>query len=184
MRRTETGRLSKLVVRRGQAFHLKLFCNRPYVRGKDAISIILTVADEEKPTHGRGTFIAIPLNESCESLEGDADWCAGIEEKIGDILVIHIKASVHAPVTQWKMDVDSKLLEGGSKTYSLPQAFYLLFNPWCKWDQVYMPSNFTFNFSYKVSYFDFNKNNVKNFLTIRILRGGAIGDAWVCINNF
>uniref|UniRef100_A0A336LKB0 protein-glutamine gamma-glutamyltransferase n=1 Tax=Culicoides sonorensis TaxID=179676 RepID=A0A336LKB0_CULSO len=137
MRRHE--RLCKLVVRRGQAFHLKLQCNRPYIHGKDAISLIFTVADEEKPSHGAGTLVGIALKDSCSELDGDVEWCAGIEKITGDIIEIHIKAGITAPVTKWKLDIDTKLFEGGSKTYSLPQPFYLLFNPWCKWDQVYMP---------------------------------------------
>lgn len=140
MRRHE--RLCKLVVRRGQAFHLKLHCNRPYVHGKDAISLIFTVTDVDKPSHGRGTLIGIGLKETCSELEGDVEWCAGIESINEDIVEIHVKAGVTAAVTQWSLDIDTKLLEGGAKTYSLPQPFYLLFNPWCKWDQVYMPSKF------------------------------------------
>lgn len=137
--------MPKLVVRRGQIFRLKLICNRPYAKSKDAISLIFTVADEEKASHGRGTLIAIPLQENSKEVDDDSklEWAAGIEAVNGDVLEICIKSAVTAAVTQWKLDFDSKVLgEGGNKTFSLPQAFYLLFNPWMPADQVYMPSKY------------------------------------------
>lgn len=128
----------KLVIRRGQPFKLKLTCSRPFVRDKDGMSLIFTVADVEKPHYGNGTLIGIALKNNPREL-GDADeWSAAIDSIHGDILEIVIKPSATASVSRWKVDIDTKLYSGGAKSYSLPQPIYVLFNPWCPDDSVYM----------------------------------------------
>lgn len=129
----------KLVVRRGQVFKLKLHCNRPYDEKTDAISLIITVADVEKASFGNGTIIAIPLKNVSTDLGRSFEWGASKNSLHGNILEINIKPAANAIVTQWKLDIDSKNLDkNSSKTFSLAQPFYVLFNPWCREDQVYL----------------------------------------------
>jgi transglutaminase 1 len=141
MRRDEsTGSIAKLVVRRGQKFKLKVTCNRPFNRERDAMSLIFAVAEEEKPTHGHSTMAIAAVNQSPYDLGSALEWGAAIDEIHGDVLEIFVKPPATTPVTQWKMDFDTKLLDGvGTSSFSLPQAFYVLFNPWCPDDQVFMP---------------------------------------------
>uniref|UniRef100_A0A182NEW6 protein-glutamine gamma-glutamyltransferase n=1 Tax=Anopheles dirus TaxID=7168 RepID=A0A182NEW6_9DIPT len=134
-----SGKIPKLVVRRGQPFRLRLICDRPYDRSRDALSLIFTVADEEQPTHGHATLVGIPVNQFPEQLGDAQEWGAAIETIRGDMLGILVKPAATAPVGQWKLDIDTKLLSDAfGKSYSLPQAFYVLFNPWCPDDLVYM----------------------------------------------
>ncbi|XP_041780647.1 annulin isoform X3 [Anopheles merus] len=134
-----SGKIPKLVVRRGQPFRLRLVCDRPYDRARDALSLIFTVADEDQPTHGHGTLVGIPVNQFPEQLGEPEEWGAAIEAINGDLLQVLVKPAATAPVGQWKLDIDTKLLsEAFGKSYSLPQAFYVLFNPWCPDDLVYM----------------------------------------------
>ncbi|XP_049279486.1 annulin-like isoform X1 [Anopheles funestus] len=134
-----SGKIPKLVVRRGQPFRLRLICDRPYDRSRDALSLIFTVADEDQPTHGHATLVGIPVNQLPEQLGEPHEWGAAIETIQGDLLEILVKPAATAPVGQWKLDIDTKLLSDAfGKSYSLPQAFYVLFNPWCSDDLVYM----------------------------------------------
>lgn len=129
----------KLVIRRGQVFKLKLHCNRPYDEKTDALSLILTVADVEKASFGNGTLVAIQLNNKSTDLGRSFEWGASKNSISGNILEINIKPAANACVTQWKLDIDSKNLEqNASKTFSLSQPFYVIFNPWCREDQVYL----------------------------------------------
>lgn len=129
----------KLVIRRGQVFKLLLYCNRPYDMEKDAISLIFSVADVEKPSFGHGTLIAVSLNNRSTDLGKSTEWGASVNSINGDLLEILIKPAANALVTQWKMDIDTKILNNNmSRSYSLPQPFYVLFNPWCREDEVYM----------------------------------------------
>ncbi|KAL7036304.1 hypothetical protein ACKWTF_008773 [Chironomus riparius] len=131
--------IPKLVIRRGQVFKLLLYCNRPYDIEKDAISLIFSVADVEKPSFGHGTLIAVSLNNRSTDLGKSTEWGASVNSINGDLLEILIKPAANALVTQWKMDIDTKIINNSmSKSYSLPQPFYVLFNPWCREDEVYM----------------------------------------------
>lgn len=128
----------KLVTRRGQPFKLQLHCNRPYNIEKDAISLVLSVADVDKPSFGHGTLVAIALKNKSTDLGRSFEWGASVNSINGELLEILIKPAANALVTQWKLDIDSKILNGNvSKSFSLPQPFYVLFNPWCREDQVY-----------------------------------------------
>ncbi|XP_058452172.1 annulin isoform X1 [Malaya genurostris] len=134
-----SGPLPRLVVRRGQVFRLRLHCDRPLDRSRDAVSLIFSVDEEEHPTHGHGTLVGVALQQYRYQIEDPLEWGAAIDFISGDLLEILVKPAVTAPVTKWKLDIDTKLLsEGFGKSYSLPQPFYLLFNPWCQDDQVYM----------------------------------------------
>lgn len=133
----------KLVTRRGQPFKLQLHCNRPYNIEKDALSLVFAVSDVEKPSFGHQTLVAVALKNKSTDLGRSFEWGASVNSINGDLLEILIKPAATALVTQWKLDIDSKLISGNannhiSKSFSLPQPFYVLFNPWCREDQVYL----------------------------------------------
>lgn len=133
------GLKSQLIVRRGQAFRLKLTCNRPYRKSTDGLSFVFTVADDEKPTFGHGTLVPIALAQHAYDLGGPLEWGAAVESVNGDVLTVVVKPGAQAAVTQWKVDIDSKDKEtGDTKTFSLHNNIFILFNPWCEDDQVYM----------------------------------------------
>ncbi|XP_055376367.1 annulin isoform X2 [Condylostylus longicornis] len=129
---------SYLVVRRGQPFTLKITLNRPFDKRKDAISFIFTVFDDDKPSHGHGTLVGLVPQDHVNYLGDPYEWGAGVLSLNGDVMTVLIKPAVTCPVTQWKMDVDTKLIDGPSKSYTLTQPIYILFNAWCKDDQVYI----------------------------------------------
>lgn len=135
----QVGPPPRLVVRRGQAFRLRLICDRPFDRSRDAMSLIFTVDGEERPTHGHGSLVGVALQQYRHMIEDPLEWGAAIDFISGDALEILVKPAATAAVTKWRLDFDTKLLsEGFGKSYSLQQSFYLLFNPWCKDDQVYL----------------------------------------------
>jgi transglutaminase 1 len=134
--------IAKLVVRRGQIFKLQLFCNRPYNIEKDAISLIFSVADVERPSFSHGTLIAVSVSNKSTDLGKSNEWGASVNSINGNRLEILIKPAANAPVTQYKLDIDTKVINSStSKSYSLPQSFYVLFNPWCREDDVYLEGN-------------------------------------------
>ncbi|KAH8353156.1 hypothetical protein KR084_009309, partial [Drosophila pseudotakahashii] len=127
-----------LIVRRGEPFRLKIHFDRDYIPSKDAISFIFTVVDECKPTSGKGTLSALVLHDAIDYLGEPLEWWAGIESHEGQMLTVLIKPSSNCPVAMWKLDIDTKLLGDGSRTYTLPLPIYVLFNSWCPDDQVYL----------------------------------------------
>jgi transglutaminase 1 len=134
--------IPKLVVRRGQVFKLLLHCNRPYDIERDAISLIFSVADVEKPSFGHGTLIALSVKNRSTELGKSNEWGASVNNINGDLLEILIKPAANALVSQWKLDIDTKAINNQlSRSFSLPQPFYVLFNPWCREDDVYLDGN-------------------------------------------
>lgn len=132
---------SNLVVRRGQSFRLMVILNRPYDPTSDSISFIFTLQDEEKPNHGHGTLIGTTLNENTSSLGSSYEWATTIDSKHGNSLDIIVKSAANAPIGEWSFDIDTQLINGGGAyTFKTPTTFYLIFNPWCHDDLVYMGS--------------------------------------------
>lgn len=131
-----------LIVRRGQPFKLRLTCNRPYRKSTDGLSFVFTVADDEKPSYGHGTLVPIAVSKQGSAVMGHGganEWTVAVESVDGDVLTVLVKPSANAPVTLWKMDIDTKDMEtGDNKTFTLHQPIYILFNAWCEEDQVYM----------------------------------------------
>ncbi|XP_073827498.1 transglutaminase isoform X2 [Musca autumnalis] len=128
-----------LIVRRGEPFRIRLNFNRDFSPSRDAISFIFTVADDKKPNPGHGTLIGLVPRDGIDYLGDPLEWGAGIEAHETNSLTVLIKPAATCPVTEWRMDIDTKLLGDGSKSFTLPVPIYVLFNPWCPEDQVYMP---------------------------------------------
>ncbi|ALC38660.1 Tg [Drosophila busckii] len=127
-----------LIVRRGEPFRLRIHFNREYSPSKDAISFIFSVADDAKPSPGHGTLNALVPHDGIDYLGDALEWGAGIETHEANMLTVLIKPPATCPVTEWRLDIDTKLQGEGSKSYQLPLPIFVLFNPWCMEDQVYL----------------------------------------------
>ncbi|XP_022901420.2 annulin [Onthophagus taurus] len=125
----------QLVVRRGQSFRLDIQLSRPYNDTKDGISFVFVVDDSEKPSHGQGTLVAVPLLRKPDK---SLPWNVILESVSEDLLTVQVTSPSDCPVAKWKMEIDTKLVEDGAYRYSWETGIYLLFNPWNKRDQVYM----------------------------------------------
>lgn len=124
-----------LVVRRGQPFKLILSTSRKYSEESDGLSFIFTVSDEEQPTLGHGTLVAVPL---LPKIDKKGQWSAVLEEYNEDTMTVKITPATNCVVSEWKMDIDCRLKDDGALSYSHGEGIFILFNPWCKYDQVYM----------------------------------------------
>lgn len=140
------GQDSTLVIRRGQSFKLILGFNRPY-NSNDLISFVFSLVDDERPNFGHGTLVGTTLEPVFTTLLDNTKWSCTIDQQYGNVLEILIKASATAPIGEWKFDIDTQLKSGiEANTFKSPANFYLLFNPWCVSDSVYLPGkNFFLN---------------------------------------
>ncbi|XP_039763506.1 annulin-like isoform X1 [Pararge aegeria] len=128
-----------LVVRRGQAFKLDILLNRPYDANRDAISFIFYVSDVEKRGPSDDTSAAVPMLEKGSETLGA--WNAVYEGQMDSHLMVAVTPAADCIVAAWRIDVDTKLNGGGSLSYTHPLPIYVLFNPWCLNDSVYMPGH-------------------------------------------
>ncbi|RZF45384.1 hypothetical protein LSTR_LSTR002827 [Laodelphax striatellus] len=126
----------QLVVRRGQQFQMDLVLSRAFNSNLDAISFIFTCANTKKPNHGQGTLVAVPLLvKSAPSVDS---WTATIDRSSENVISVQITPAANCIVGEWKMDIDTKLMDNSALSFNLDAPFYVLFNPWCQDDQVYI----------------------------------------------
>ncbi|XP_071591975.1 protein-glutamine gamma-glutamyltransferase 4 [Heliangelus exortis] len=133
--KSENGRLhhtdgysiKNLVVRRGQAFQLQLSFSRE-LRAADKLALRFGIG--EKPMKIRGTLMSLnPRRE--QDLGG---WQISIVKNSGKECLLSITSSPSAPVGKYILNVKT-----GTNIYRPENdAVYLLFNPWCEGDVVFL----------------------------------------------
>ncbi|XP_063239972.1 annulin [Bacillus rossius redtenbacheri] len=126
----------RLVVRRGQPFLVRITLSRPYDDRHDAMSFIFSLEDAEKPNYGQGTMMAFPLLPV--GAEPGEDWHAVLDGSQDNTVTVKITPSAGCIVGKWKFDIDTKVKNNGALSYSHKDCVYLLYNPWCRLDQVFM----------------------------------------------
>ncbi|XP_012283276.1 annulin isoform X2 [Orussus abietinus] len=133
------GKNSRLVVRRGQAFFLNITLAREYRPSTDGISIVFTLDGVKKPQYGHGTLVASPVLGPGEMSEGS--WQTTIEWADQDMIRIKVVPDANAMIGKWRMDIDTRRRHSdGAVSYSVQNPFYVIFNPWCDEDMVYLPN--------------------------------------------
>ncbi|KAI4464381.1 protein-glutamine gamma-glutamyltransferase [Holotrichia oblita] len=128
----------QLVIRRAQPFKIILTLSRPYKEDMDGISFIFFVEDEQKPSYGQGTLIAIPLLKRVD--QKSPGWSAVVDKVDDALLTVQITPAHDCVVAKWRMEIDTKVIDDGAYRYSWERSIYILFNPWNKKDQSYMKS--------------------------------------------
>lgn len=130
---------ANLVVRRGQPFRLIINFNRPFDSFRDSISFIFTLRDDDRPNHGHGTLVGTSLKYDSYDLGASYEWSCAVDGKHGNVLEILVKSAANAAIGEWNFDIDTQLSQGGgAATFKSPKTFFLLFNPWCQDDLVFM----------------------------------------------
>ncbi|CAN8024179.1 unnamed protein product [Ixodes persulcatus] len=130
-----------LIVRRGEPFKVTVELNREYNPDKDALAFVFTVKDEETPSYTKNTVAVVPVGyRSPNEVFGITSWAALVQSTLDKSLDIEITPPVNVIVGDWVMDIDSKIRnddEFGYR-YTHKDPIYILFNPWCRADTVYM----------------------------------------------
>ncbi|KAF8788081.1 Annulin like protein [Argiope bruennichi] len=133
-----------LVLRRGFPFKLGINFNRSYDKEKDVVCLVFTAKDAANPSYSQGSMIFCPVMPSDNAVLPSDAWQAkllsGTEE---NTILVEVTTTPNCIVGDWILEVDTKLKEekeGQSKSlrYTAKQPVYILFNPWCKQDTVYM----------------------------------------------
>ncbi|XP_068777979.1 protein-glutamine gamma-glutamyltransferase K [Struthio camelus] len=135
-----------LVARRGQVFGLRILLPRPFDPDGDRLCVELTLGPT--PQVAKGTHVLIPLGETSptgwtaeEEEEGE-----GAEPAAGPALRLCLAAPPDAPIGRYRLSVKTRTAAG---EYAAPfddaNDVFLLFNPWCPDDLVYMETTSDLN---------------------------------------
>ncbi|NWH76097.1 TGM4 glutamyltransferase, partial [Piaya cayana] len=124
---TDAYNIENLVVRRGQAFQMQVTLSRE-LKSSDKLSLRFGIG--EKPMKNRGTLMSLNPKK-----EQDANgWLISVIKINGKECVLSVTSSPGAPVGKYTLNVKT-----GTNIYQPPNnAIYLLFNPWCKDDVVFL----------------------------------------------
>ncbi|XP_045193132.2 protein-glutamine gamma-glutamyltransferase K-like [Mercenaria mercenaria] len=125
----------ELVIRRGQEFIINVEFNRPYDSEKDDLRIVFQFGKSPKPS--RGTHAEFILSDR----DVPKEWGAYIKTKEGNSLSLVVNSSPTCAVGKWSLKIDVvKRSENSVEVFRWkhPSDIYILFNPWCKDDFVYL----------------------------------------------
>ncbi|RWS27608.1 hemocyte protein-glutamine gamma-glutamyltransferase-like protein [Leptotrombidium deliense] len=101
--------------------------------------VIFNMVKGPRPQLGRGTLIYLPVTSKREFTKEKSKWDARMHEIDGNTITIQVHIPANVGVGIWKLRVSTK--QQGSrniKSFDVREKIYVLFNPWCKEDAVYM----------------------------------------------
>ncbi|XP_008057826.1 protein-glutamine gamma-glutamyltransferase Z [Carlito syrichta] len=125
--------LKRLILRRGQLFHLQLSFNRPFQSQSDNVTFVAETGPEPSELLGtRGTFLLTKVHH------GDV-WSASDFTTDSSSLQVSLFTPTNAVIGPYSLTLEISQGQGHSVTYPLG-TFILLFNPWNAEDDVYLPS--------------------------------------------
>ncbi|KAM6135066.1 LOW QUALITY PROTEIN: protein-glutamine gamma-glutamyltransferase 4 [Pterocles gutturalis] len=129
LHRTDAYNINNLVVRRGQPFQLQLNFSRD-LKADDKLALRFGIG--EKPIRVRGT----PMSLDPRRDEDFGGWQISIVRSSGNQCVLSVTSSPWAPVGKYTLNVKT-----GNNIYKPEnEPIYLLFNPWCEGDVVFLDS--------------------------------------------
>ncbi|XP_041103827.1 coagulation factor XIII A chain-like [Polyodon spathula] len=123
----------RLIVRRGQPFQIQLTFNRPYNPDKDQFCVEFLIGGS--PQVSKGTYIPIFPNQ--EQVKGE--WGCRILQSEDNVVTLSITPAADSIVGKFRMYVAIMTPYGIRRTARNPERdIYILFNPWCEDDSVYL----------------------------------------------
>ncbi|XP_048867104.1 protein-glutamine gamma-glutamyltransferase K-like isoform X2 [Brienomyrus brachyistius] len=124
---------NNLIIRRGQIFQMWIKLSRAFNTSTDKLHLELKLGS--LPQMSKNTHIIIPLVEELQ----DNQWEAKIMEQKGQKIRLSVNSPPTALIGQYQLTVATQSPEGMAlSTYDPGNDIYMLFNPWCEGDTVYM----------------------------------------------
>ncbi|XP_053665401.1 annulin-like [Anopheles marshallii] len=146
-----TKRPRQLVVRRGAPFTVRLLCSRRFDPSVDTMVLVFRVLPfaSDRACFGSGTetyVLVHPDNTLPKTEDGEPmdDWGAVLvgskDLPKGRVeLTLSVTTPSYAPVARWTIQFHTRLDTTDAKMeVAIKEYMYVLYNPWCKADPVYM----------------------------------------------
>ncbi|XP_078680703.1 protein-glutamine gamma-glutamyltransferase K-like [Branchiostoma floridae x Branchiostoma belcheri] len=130
---TEEYESFQLIVRRGEPFQLCLAFDKPYTEENSQLTLEFHTGDSPKISDG--TLARVPV----DSPLGGTSWGAKVTDKGLKTIDLLVQAPPNAIVGKYSIVVETILDGHKYRTEKDPYShIYMLFNPWCKDDSVYL----------------------------------------------
>ncbi|KAL6107535.1 tgm1 [Pungitius sinensis] len=132
---TDRFRSDDLIVRRGQTFLMWVTLSRPF--RQDADKLHLELKTGKLPTVAKGTHVIIPLVEEL----ADDRWEAAVVKQVDKKIMLSVNSSPTAAIGRYRIAVETNNGSGTAVSrHDSASDIFLLFNPWCEDDSVFMDS--------------------------------------------
>ncbi|KAK7131862.1 hypothetical protein R3I93_018430 [Phoxinus phoxinus] len=130
---TDRYRSENLIIRRGQTFQMLIELSRPFNSETDKLHLDLKLGN--LPDVSKGTHVIVPLVEDLQ----DNCWEAKIVEQKDKKIKLSVNSLPTAAIGKYRLGVATHSSTGEAMSpYSPDNDIYMLFNPWCEGDSVYM----------------------------------------------
>ncbi|KAL3200968.1 hypothetical protein MRX96_043184 [Rhipicephalus microplus] len=132
-----------LVVRRGAPVTISIQFDRQYDGSRDQVFLILNTGLDPSESDGSRVRLEVPCTRgSFFSLDNSPySICLVLTEK--NSVTVKVMLPPCAAVGLWHLEVETRLRGSGDPAdkclFNVKETFYVLFNPWCPEDLVYMP---------------------------------------------
>ncbi|XP_073333257.1 protein-glutamine gamma-glutamyltransferase K-like [Pagrus major] len=124
-----------LIVRRGQTFQMWITLSRPYNANTDKLHLELKTGP--LPTVSKGTHVIVPFVEDLE----DDRWEAAVVKQDDRRIKLSVNSPPTAVIGRYQLVVETNVASGQFiSTHDPANDIYMLFNPWCEEDSVFMDS--------------------------------------------
>ncbi|GJQ84640.1 Tg [Trypoxylus dichotomus] len=125
----------ELVVRRGDEFKLRIALKEMYDKDRDVMTFLFKCRDRRVPNYSHGTLIGVTMTEKPQN---PYSWSVVLEEVTKNSIVVSVRPAPTCIVGVWDLEIDTQTIE--RHTYRSPNPIYIIYNPWCVNDEVYMES--------------------------------------------
>ncbi|XP_041791244.1 protein-glutamine gamma-glutamyltransferase K-like [Chelmon rostratus] len=123
------------IIRRGQTFHMWITLSRPFNPPTDKLHLELKTGS--LPTVSKGTHVIIPLVDDLK----ESRWEAAVVKQDDKRIKLSVNSPPTAVIGQYQLLVETNCANGQSiSTHDPANDIYMLFNPWCEEDAVFMDS--------------------------------------------
>ncbi|XP_054283301.1 hemocyte protein-glutamine gamma-glutamyltransferase-like [Macrosteles quadrilineatus] len=127
------------VLRRGLPFYLAVRFCRPLDTAKDMVSFVFELGP--RPEIICGTRHVISVSSKPEVAANKSSWDARVHRQDSNVTIFQVRIPVKCPVGIWHCNIVTSKVDttrSETKEFNIEKDIYILFNPWCPDDGVFL----------------------------------------------
>lgn len=130
---------SPVILRRGQPFYICIRFKRNYDHNQDKIKLTFLIGPH--PQVSKGTLIQLPVTKNQSFTKPKSQWDIRLHHQEPTLMHLQIQISSKAIVGVWSLNIETTHPNSTDPVhFQSNKNIYIIFNPWCKDDAVYMES--------------------------------------------
>lgn len=132
-----------LVVRRGSPVTISVQFDRQYDGSRDQVFLILKTGLDPNESDGSKVRLEVPTTMGSFFKVDNSPYSISLVLSEKNSVTVKVMLPPCAAVGLWRLEVETRLRGSNDPSdkclFNVKETFYVLFNPWCQEDLVYMP---------------------------------------------